>query len=127
MVFGAGGPVAYAAAPQVNFAEQSIALSANVVGMVSLYTDENAPPVIEQVYFNDVLQILQTQGFVKLVRAPEGPVVGIHMVGSRVSERGFANDPVMAVRREAAAGLGDLLSADLANNRHGRGSGRTPP
>jgi dihydrolipoamide dehydrogenase len=31
-------------------------------------------------------QILKTQGFVKVVRAPDGPVVGIHMVGSRVSE-----------------------------------------
>jgi dihydrolipoamide dehydrogenase len=31
-------------------------------------------------------QILKTQGFVKLVRAADGPVVGIHMVGARVSE-----------------------------------------
>jgi dihydrolipoamide dehydrogenase len=35
---------------------------------------------------NGKSQILKTQGFVKLVRAPEGPVVGLHMVGSRVSE-----------------------------------------
>jgi dihydrolipoamide dehydrogenase len=31
-------------------------------------------------------QILKTQGFVKLVRAKEGAVVGVHMVGSRVGE-----------------------------------------
>ncbi len=31
-------------------------------------------------------QILRTQGFVKLVRAVDGPVVGIHMVGSGVGE-----------------------------------------
>lgn len=30
--------------------------------------------------------ILRTQGFVKLVRVADGPVVGLHMVGSRVSE-----------------------------------------
>jgi dihydrolipoamide dehydrogenase len=30
--------------------------------------------------------ILKTQGFVKLVRVADGPVVGVHMVGSRVSE-----------------------------------------
>jgi dihydrolipoamide dehydrogenase len=30
--------------------------------------------------------ILKTQGFVKLVRVADGPVVGLHMVGSRVSE-----------------------------------------
>jgi dihydrolipoamide dehydrogenase len=35
---------------------------------------------------NGKSQILKTQGFVKLVRAPEGPVVGLHLVGSRVSE-----------------------------------------
>jgi dihydrolipoamide dehydrogenase len=31
-------------------------------------------------------QILKTQGFVKLVRVDDGPVVGVHMVGSRVGE-----------------------------------------
>jgi dihydrolipoamide dehydrogenase len=35
---------------------------------------------------NGKSQILKTQGFVKLVRVDDGPVVGIHMVGSRVSE-----------------------------------------
>jgi dihydrolipoamide dehydrogenase len=32
-------------------------------------------------------QILRTSGFVKLVRAKDGPVVGIHMVGSRMGEQ----------------------------------------
>jgi dihydrolipoamide dehydrogenase len=31
-------------------------------------------------------QILKTQGFVKLVRRIDGPVVGVHMVGERVGE-----------------------------------------
>jgi dihydrolipoamide dehydrogenase len=31
-------------------------------------------------------QILRTQGFVKLVRVDDGPVVGVHMVGARVGE-----------------------------------------
>jgi dihydrolipoamide dehydrogenase len=31
-------------------------------------------------------QILKTQGFVKLVREKDGPVLGVHMVGSRVGE-----------------------------------------
>jgi dihydrolipoamide dehydrogenase len=35
---------------------------------------------------NGKSQILKTAGFVKLVRAAGGPVVGVHMVGSRVSE-----------------------------------------
>jgi dihydrolipoamide dehydrogenase len=35
---------------------------------------------------NGKSQILKTQGFVKVVREQDGPVVGVHMVGSRVSE-----------------------------------------
>jgi dihydrolipoamide dehydrogenase len=35
---------------------------------------------------NGKSQILKTSGFVKLVRVPNGPVVGIHMVGARVGE-----------------------------------------
>jgi dihydrolipoamide dehydrogenase len=35
---------------------------------------------------NGKSQILKTQGFVKLVRRRDGPVVGVHMVGGRVGE-----------------------------------------
>jgi dihydrolipoamide dehydrogenase len=35
---------------------------------------------------NGKSQILGTQGFVKLIRRPEGPVVGVHLVGDRVGE-----------------------------------------
>jgi dihydrolipoamide dehydrogenase len=35
---------------------------------------------------NGKSQILKTQGFVKLVRRASGPVLGVHMVGARVSE-----------------------------------------
>jgi dihydrolipoamide dehydrogenase len=36
---------------------------------------------------NGKSQILQTSGFVKLVREKDGPVVGVHMIGSRMSEQ----------------------------------------
>jgi len=36
---------------------------------------------------NGKSQILQTQGFVRLVRRVDGPVVGIHMIGARVGEQ----------------------------------------
>ena len=36
---------------------------------------------------NGKSQILQTQGFVKLVRSKDGPVVGVHMVGARMGEQ----------------------------------------
>ena len=35
---------------------------------------------------NGKSQILKTQGFVKLVRAKDGPVVGVPLVGDRVGE-----------------------------------------
>jgi dihydrolipoamide dehydrogenase len=35
---------------------------------------------------NGKSQILKIRGFVKLVRRPNGPVVGVHMIGARVSE-----------------------------------------
>jgi dihydrolipoamide dehydrogenase len=35
---------------------------------------------------NGKSQILRTQGFIKLVRISDGPVVGVHMVGARVGE-----------------------------------------
>ena len=35
---------------------------------------------------NGKSQILRTQGFVKLVRVKDGPVVGVHLVGARVGE-----------------------------------------
>ncbi len=36
---------------------------------------------------NGKSQILRTAGFVKLVRVKDGPVVGVHMVGSRIGEQ----------------------------------------
>ncbi|MDN5790338.1 MAG: dihydrolipoyl dehydrogenase [Micrococcales bacterium] len=36
---------------------------------------------------NGKSQILGTQGFVKLVRAKDGPVVGVHMIGARMGEQ----------------------------------------
>jgi dihydrolipoamide dehydrogenase len=35
---------------------------------------------------NGKSRILKTRGFVKLVRQPRGAVVGVHMIGARVSE-----------------------------------------
>ena len=36
---------------------------------------------------NGKSQILNTQGFIKLVRQKDGPVVGVHMIGSRMGEQ----------------------------------------
>jgi dihydrolipoamide dehydrogenase len=36
---------------------------------------------------NGKSQILKTQGFVKLVRLNDGPALGVHMIGARMSEQ----------------------------------------
>ncbi len=36
---------------------------------------------------NGKSQILQTAGFIKLVRVKDGPVVGVHMLGARMGEQ----------------------------------------
>jgi dihydrolipoamide dehydrogenase len=78
-------PIADTEIPRVTYCDPEIAS----VGL----TEDQA-----QAHFGDVetltydlagngkSQILKTRGFVKLVRRPKGPVVGVHMIGARVSE-----------------------------------------
>lgn len=50
------------------------------------YGDDGVTALTYDLGGNGKSQILRTQGFVKLVRQVEGPVVGVHMVGERVGE-----------------------------------------
>ncbi len=50
------------------------------------YGDDQVETLTYDLGGNGKSQILKTQGFVKLVRRTEGPVVGVHMVGDRVGE-----------------------------------------
>ena len=73
--------------PRVTYCEPEI----SSVGLTEAkarerYGDEQVETLTYDLGGNGKSQILNTQGFVKLVRAKDGPVVGIHMVGSRVSE-----------------------------------------
>jgi len=72
--------------PRVTYCEPEVAS----MGLTEAQAREKYGDKVETVSYdltgNGKSQILRTQGFVKLVRAPEGPVVGIHMVGARVSE-----------------------------------------
>ncbi len=51
-----------------------------------LYGDENVETLEYNLGGNGKSQILATQGFIKLVRKKDGPVVGVHMIGARVGE-----------------------------------------
>jgi dihydrolipoamide dehydrogenase len=73
--------------PRVTYCEPEI----SSVGLTEVrarerYGDERVETLTYDLAGNGKSQILRTQGFVKLVREKDGPVVGVHMVGSRVSE-----------------------------------------
>jgi dihydrolipoamide dehydrogenase len=72
--------------PRVTYCEPEVAS----VGLTEAKAREQYGDKVKTLTYdlagNGKSQILRTQGFVKLVSVTDGPVVGIHMVGSRVSE-----------------------------------------
>jgi dihydrolipoamide dehydrogenase len=78
-------PIDYAGVPRITYSDPEVAS----VGLTEAQAREKYGDVETLTYDlagNGRSQILKTAGAVKLVRAPEGPVVGVHMVGSRVGE-----------------------------------------
>ena len=79
-------PVDDAGIPRVTYCDPEIAS----VGLTEAQARELHGDVETYEYNlggNGKSQILQTQGFVKLVRQKDGPVVGVHMIGARISEQ----------------------------------------
>jgi dihydrolipoamide dehydrogenase len=72
--------------PRVTYCEPEVAS----VGLTEEQARERYGDAVETLTYdlggNGKSQILKTQGFVKLVRQQDGPVIGVHMVGSRVGE-----------------------------------------
>ena len=71
--------------PRVTYSDPEVAS----VGLTEEEATSRFGPVETLTYDlagNGRSQILKTQGFVKLVRRPDGPVVGVHMIGARVGE-----------------------------------------
>ena len=72
--------------PRVTYCEPEVAS----VGLTEAQARERHGETVETLTYdlggNGKSQILATQGFVKLVRVKDGPVVGVHMVGARVGE-----------------------------------------
>jgi dihydrolipoamide dehydrogenase len=80
-------PVVDSGIPRVTYCEPEIAS----VGLTETqareqYGDDRVDTVVYDLGGNGKSQILKTQGSVKLVREKDGPVVGVHLVGSRVGE-----------------------------------------
>jgi dihydrolipoamide dehydrogenase len=78
-------PIDEAGIPRVTYCEPEVAS----VGLTEAQAKEKFGEIETLTYDlggNGKSQILQTSGAIKLVRAKDGPVVGIHMVGARVGE-----------------------------------------
>lgn len=75
----------YDGVPRVTYCEPEVAS----VGITSAAAKERGYEIVEMNYplgGNGKSQILQTQGAVKVIAQKDGPVLGVHMVGSRVGE-----------------------------------------
>jgi dihydrolipoamide dehydrogenase len=79
-------PIDYAGVPRITYSDPEVAS----VGLTEAQAKEKYGDGVEVLTYdlagNGRSQILKTAGAVKLVRAADGPVVGVHMVGSRVGE-----------------------------------------
>jgi dihydrolipoamide dehydrogenase len=80
-------PIDEAGIPRVTYSHPEVAS----VGLdEKAATEQYGADAIETLTYdlggNGKSQILRTQGFVKLVRRKDGPVVGVHLVGDRVGE-----------------------------------------
>ena len=80
-------PIDYDGVPRVTYSEPEVAsVGITEARAKEKYGDDSVEAVTYDLAGNGKSQILKTAGFVKLVRQKDGPVVGIHMVGSRVGE-----------------------------------------
>ena len=78
-------PINYDGVPRVTYSEPEVAS----VGLTTALAKERGYDVVELTYDlagNGKANILKTAGSIKLVSAKNGPILGIHMVGSRVGE-----------------------------------------
>ena len=79
-------PIDESGIPRVTYSEPEVAS----VGLTEAQAREQHGDAVETLTYdlagNGKSQILATQGFVKLVRLSDGPVLGVHLVGARVGE-----------------------------------------
>jgi dihydrolipoamide dehydrogenase len=74
--------------PKVTYCEPEIAsVGLSQAKAEELYGSDNVSTYEYNLGGNGKSQILGTAGFIKLVRKNNGPVVGVHMIGSRVGEQ----------------------------------------
>ena len=80
-------PIDYAGVPRVTYSEPEVAsVGLTEAQAAEKYGADEVKTLTYDLAGNGKSQILKTAGAVKLVAEKDGPVVGVHMVGSRVGE-----------------------------------------
>jgi dihydrolipoyl dehydrogenase len=80
-------PIDETGIPRITYSHPEVAsVGLDEAAARTTYGDDAIETVVYDLAANGKSQILQTQGFVKLVRQKDGPVVGVHLVGDRVGE-----------------------------------------
>ncbi len=80
-------PIDEAGIPRVTYCDPEVAsVGLNESAAKEKFGADEVESLTYDLGGNGKSQILKTQGFVKLVRRKDGPVVGVHMVGARVGE-----------------------------------------
>jgi dihydrolipoamide dehydrogenase len=80
-------PADEAGIPRVTYCDPEVAsVGLTETAARSTYGDDAVETLTSDLAGNGRSQILRTQGFVKLVRRKDGPVLGVHIVGARAGE-----------------------------------------
>ncbi|WP_100445834.1 dihydrolipoyl dehydrogenase [Glycomyces xiaoerkulensis] len=81
-------PIDEAGIPRVTFTEPEVAsMGLNEDVAKERYGADRIKTVNYNLAGNGKSNILKTQGFIKLVSVEDGPIVGVHMLGARISEQ----------------------------------------
>jgi dihydrolipoamide dehydrogenase len=80
-------PIDEAGIPRVTYSHPEVAsVGLDEQAAIAQYGADAIETLTYDLGGNGKSQILRTQGFVKLVRRADGPVVGVHIVGARAGE-----------------------------------------
>jgi len=80
-------PINYDGVPRITYSEPEVAsVGITEAQAKQRYGDDKVTSLVYDLAGNGKSQILKTAGAVKLVAEKDGPVLGVHMVGSRVGE-----------------------------------------